>query len=392
MRILKSTKTYGLEQKMGNEKKVLIISQSIYGDGIGSVTSTLAFSLLKRNIRVDIACFREFSFDNNITKDFVKKKCNLYRISRMRGLNYFQFARDLNHIFEKNNYDIIHIHMGLFSWIAARIAKKHLIKKRVAHAHGKVYPSRHPKLFDLFIRYPSQLLCKYYCTDEIGCTEYSNIYNFGKERIVIPNYISEKEIFEVSYDTISSIRRRITNKQTDTKVFCYFGNINRNKNVIFLVKVFEELKKRHYKSKLVICGNGVMKKMVEEEIKKTGLNEEISLLGYCSNCNEIVQACDYYISASYSEGMSIAMIQAQMAGKMCIASETIGHESDLGIDLFYYIDAMYSHDPFFWAEKIIELDSKIKTSIERDSALRKIQLKGLDEKTIIKKILQVYGV
>lgn len=105
------------------------------------------------------------------------------------------------------------------------------------------------------------------------------------------------------------------------------------------------------------------------------------------DCNLFVQSFDYYISASKSEGMSLSMIEAQIAVKPCIVSSMIPDDSDMNIGLFHKID---SFAPKTWANEIVELINNGMTPISKFDAYNKMKEKHLTEEDIVDKLIKIY--
>ena len=225
----------------------------------------------------------------------------------------------------------------------------------------------------------------FFCNGFIGCSQESNTFAYGIKGIVIPNFVNTDSILSVPINTIINTRKTIADQ--DCIVLGFMGNIDDNKNVVFLPEVLYELQERGIPCKMIIMGNGVRFDAVKDKARELGVENHLQMLGKIENCNEVVQTIDYYISASKSEGMSMSMLEAQLSGKPCIVSANISNDSDLGIGLFYKVD---TYDPKKWADKIINLYYSGIRAIDRKQAAKLVSKLGRDEKGIVSRLLRVY--
>ena len=148
------------------------------------------------------------------------------------------------------------------------------------------------------------------------------------------------------------------------------------------------MRRRSIPAEFVIMGTGIMQDNAKELSAELGVENYMHFLGYRTDCNTIIQAMDYYISASFSEGMSMSMLEAQMSGKPCFVSSSISQDSDLGIGLFHRIDGF---DSIEWA---ISIENEILSddqSVSREHAIQMVDDAGLSERKIISRLTAIYG-
>lgn len=364
--------------------RVLLVAQSIYGDGIGTVVSNMQASLTNTGNAVDVAVFQNYSKEANAVKEVLDNGGNIFHIPGLRQAGFFGFMKIIRQLCHDNHYDVIHIHTGMFAWIAAKAAKSCNIKKRIGHAHGKM--TNMPFILEKALMGPFRLMNQIYCTDLVGCTEESNLFAFGKKGIVIPNYVRTEKILGVPHELIKDTRSKLGNNN-DKVLFCFMGNVDVNKNVIFLPEVLKELRERGINAEFIVIGEGIMLDKTKALARTLNVDKNIVFLGRRNDCNVLIQAMDYYISASFSEGMSMSMIEAQMSGKPCFVSNSISKDSDLGIGLFHYIE---KYDAKLWADTIEKVVNNHECAIPRDNAMQKIDEASLSEEKIVKKLLSIY--
>jgi glycosyltransferase involved in cell wall biosynthesis len=109
----------------------------------------------------------------------------------------------------------------------------------------------------------------------------------------------------------------------DMFVIGYIGALSLTKNVKTLIKAFSDIQKTYpeMKVKLLIIGNGPMRPILEECVKRYGIDGYVSFLGYIPDAYRFLNAMDIFVLPSLSEGSPIALIEAMACGKAIIASD-----------------------------------------------------------------------
>lgn len=102
-------------------------------------------------------------------------------------------------------------------------------------------------------------------------------------------------------------------------IFMFVGNLIPRKNVMVLIKAFNALP-ADTKGTLVVVGDGPL--MTE---LKAVAGESIIFLGSVSNVPDYLAAADYFVSASLSEGLPIAVLESLFSGVPVILSDIESH-------------------------------------------------------------------
>lgn len=116
-----------------------------------------------------------------------------------------------------------------------------------------------------------------------------------------------------------------------TVTFLYVGGLIKEKRVPFLVDAYEELRKRYKNTKLLIIGDGPVRKELEEQLA-TYNDDSIYYLGrIIDGVDPYFAACDCFVLPGIG---GLALNQAMFWGKTCIVSAADGTEDDLVIEGF----------------------------------------------------------
>lgn len=84
---------------------------------------------------------------------------------------------------------------------------------------------------------------------------------------------------------------------------------------------------------LWIAGEGPERDALESQIKRLGLQERVTLLGFRRDIGALLAAADVFASASHREGLSLVLVEAMMAGTPVVATPVGGNGEALQIDV-----------------------------------------------------------
>ena len=100
--------------------------------------------------------------------------------------------------------------------------------------------------------------------------------------------------------------------------FIFVGRLSKEKNPLFLVNSFKNLKRE--KIGLIMLGEGILRETIEA-IECPN----IVMPGFVRNVNEYILAADYYVSPSLSEGLANTLLEAMAMGLPFLLSDIPPH-------------------------------------------------------------------
>jgi len=172
--------------------------------------------------------------------------------------------------------------------------------------------------------------------------------NIENKCYVIPNGIDE-------YWHENIVQAKIISQPNEI-VLLFIGEINKNKNLLNVIKSCSQLKKKGVKVLLNVIGEGDLEEECKKESEKLGIKKNVIFHGYLSDKKEIaaiMDKSDIYVMPSIRETFGLVYIEAMSRGLPVIYSR------GQGIDGFFAEGEIgYSVDPYN-IEMITEIIGKV---------------------------------
>ena len=108
--------------------------------------------------------------------------------------------------------------------------------------------------------------------------------------------------------------------EKDDLVFTVVSRLRRFKNIGFLIRAMRVVHRKSPRARLLIVGDGPDRKALESLAREAVPHGVVRFLGFHPAPQAIVRLSDVFVSASLSEGMSNALIEAAMTGTPALAS------------------------------------------------------------------------
>jgi glycosyltransferase involved in cell wall biosynthesis len=141
-----------------------------------------------------------------------------------------------------------------------------------------------------------------------------------KERTtVIPNVVHIESIVKNSESEPDHPWLR----QKQTPVILSVGRLAKQKNFPLLIKALA-IVRQNIDVRLVILGEGIIKKELEDLAKELGLEEHVSLPGFSENPWSSMARADLFVLPSSEEAFGLVLVEAMACGVPVIATDAIG--------------------------------------------------------------------
>ncbi len=225
---------------------------------------------------------------------------------------------------KKNNYDIVHVHTPVASIYGRLLKLKFPRLKTIYTVHGFHFYKGAP-IKNWLIYYPiERVMAK--LTDTIvtiNSEDYNTSLRFNiDEAYKIDGVGVDLDFYSNSND--SNIVRKKLNLKEDDFVILMIAEVNKNKNHKQVIEAIEILHKEGINVKLLCAGEGILLDEINKEIEAKNLNNNIKMLGYRTDINDLISACDIGIMTSYREGLPRSIMELMSHKKPVIGTNIRG--------------------------------------------------------------------
>lgn len=248
---------------------------------------------------------------------------------------------------EHPEYQIVHVHQDCLSGVILKVAKECGVKVRIAHSHNANQ--------DRDLKYPIKIFFRrsiaHYATALMACGKDAGNWMYqGADFRVLNNAI------DTGFYTFDSTKRVMMRMELgidkDELVLGHVGSFTAQKNHLFLVDIFHQLKWLIPRSRLLLVGDdaGDIANEVKEKMKTLDLEDNVIFTGIRSDVPDLMQAMDVFVLPSNYEGLPMTMVEAQASGLPCLISDKVPIECKM-TDLVRQIPLADGAE--LWARKAI---------------------------------------
>ncbi|MDN0071270.1 glycosyltransferase [Bacteroides caecigallinarum] len=283
------------------EKRILHIVPSYIG-GVKTVVDEIINNLDYNNVTLVV-----FEGGNNSIKKNIK-------FTNLEHSNFFRKILMLYNIIKSN--DIIHVHQFPALYYCAILRMLFFRNKKfIFTEHASNNNRRNVKMLKfveilIYKQYDYVIAVSNSCKKNLLKWLNNSIYvktinnGININQFTINNTINFKELNIDSRYIITMVSR--LNKDKDFKTLLH--------SMIYLDNNFH----------LILVGDGVLRKNIEQEIKKYNLSDKITLLGFREDVKDILYSSSISVLSSYAEGMSLAIFESLAVNTPCIGSDVDG--------------------------------------------------------------------
>lgn len=300
--------------------------------------------------------------------------------------------KELKHIIDEGEYDIIHCHTpvgAMLTRLAAKQARKQGTKVFYT-AHGFHFYKGAPAI-NWILYYPVEKWLSRY-TDvliTINKEDYERAKTFKAGKVCyVPGVGIDLKKFNVGYVNKEQKRKEI-GVSADDFVLLSVGELIPRKNhevVIRALSVLKQLDKLNH-IEYVICGRGAYETDLKKLAEGLDVADHVHFLGYRNDISEICNCADLFVFMSHQEGLPVALMEAMACGLPAVCSNIRGN-TDLIED--GVTGLLSNNTPEEVAESISEMENN--TSLRNRVASAALQkIKQFDLSSVEDEMSKIYG-
>lgn len=238
--------------------------------------------------------------------------------------------KELKHIIDEGEYDIIHCHTpvgAMLTRLAAKQARKQGTKVFYT-AHGFHFYKGAPAI-NWILYYPVEKWLSRY-TDvliTINKEDYERAKTFKAGKVCyVPGVGIDLKKFNAGYVNKEQKRKEI-GVSADDFVLLSVGELIPRKNhevVIRALSVLKQLDKLNH-IEYVICGRGSYETDLRKLAEGLDVADHVHFLGYRNDISEICNCADLFVFMSHQEGLPVALMEAMACGLPAVCSNIRGN-------------------------------------------------------------------
>lgn len=331
--------------------RILHVVTNLSRGGIETMLMNYYRNIDRNEVQFDFLC-------NNKTPGEYEEEVRAMggRIYWTPGLNpfiypmYVKFFREF--ISKHPEYRIIHAHNDAFAAYSLNAAEKAGVPIRISHIHNAAFP--------LNYKLPIYIYCRRKlpgcATDLWACGTKAAKFYYGAEAlrsgvVHIHNNAIEINKFLYNQEKRKNIRKQY-NISDSSIVIGHVGRFMKQKNHIFLVRIFAEFYKLNPDSKLLLVGGGPLMNKIKVECARLGIDGSVIFAGVVPNPYDYYQGFDCFLMPSLHEGLPLVGIEAQACDLPCVFSDAISDE----IDILHTSSFLSLQSPAdIWAKEVLKL-------------------------------------
>lgn len=309
---------------------------------------------LLQSMGYEVHCASNFEHERDVDAKSILEKLNVtihqIDIARSpfsaRNLNAY---RQLKTLMQQERFDLVDCHTPMGGVLARLAAKATKTAPVLYTAHGfhfyKGCPLKNRLIYETIERWMARYTDGLITINEEDYQAAKSFHLRGKAYKIPGVGIDVKGIHDLKVDRAQ--KRQELGVPEDAFVMLSVGDLIPRKNHIVALRAFAQANIPN--SYYLLCGNGELKEMLQEESRKLNVADRVIFLGFRNDVSEILHVVDLFCFPSLQEGLPVALMEAMAAGVPCIASRIRGN-----VDLMEKAQDNYliDNNALMYAEKI----------------------------------------
>ena len=228
--------------------------------------------------------------------------------------------------FKQSDAKIIHTHKYKDTILAAPAAKLCGIPYVVRTVHGLREPFEGLRAFKMSLYESIERTVHRLCVNSIIGVS-SQIERRYRAEGAVSRVVCIRNGIDLDGRPTQADRNRIRRDlgiDTETCLIGTVGRLTPVKGLSYLLQSISILLRQRANVRLLIVGDGVIRKDLEAQARDLGIGETVVFLGHREDTLELMQALDIFVLPSLSEGIPMALLEAMAASRAVVASRVGG--------------------------------------------------------------------
>ena len=302
---------------MMQQINLLHLIQGLEIGGLEIMVVNLLEGIDRSRYRPSICCYDSLG---SLSQGLPERGIGVHLLKRRPGIDYlypFKLARHL----KKSKIKILHLHNPtalFYGTLAGKIARTPCI---IYTEHGRDFSS------SFKVRIANSLLSR--MVNKIVV-----VAEHGKRYLVEHEGVDERRIFKI-YNGIDSQKFGRTHSgkpirsglglHDNQSIIGIVARLDPIKNHTCLIRAMKIIATSLPRTVLLIIGDGPLRSQLEGLTAELGLQNHVKFLGARSDIPELLSVLDVFVLSSFSEGLSLTLIEACAAARPIVATDVGGN-------------------------------------------------------------------
>ena len=304
---------------MRKKLKIMQVVHCMDIAGTEKVVYSIVRNLSKERFSFSVCCL---DFIGKLGERLIEEGFEVISLNRKPGVD-FTLIKKLIRILKERRIDIVHAHQYTPYFYGATAAVLSGRRKVIFTEHGRHQPDRSRLKRVVY----NQFL-------NLFTSRITGVSNFSKDSLVRYEKLPARKIkviyngispqgFEISLDR--EAKRRELGIEQDEVVVGMIGRFDPVKNHRMLLAAFRDVVKQIWGAKLLLIGDGPLKKECKESAAELDIDDYVVFLGQRNDVPQILQVIDIFVLSSITEATSLTLLEAMAAGLPVIAMDVGGN-------------------------------------------------------------------
>ncbi|MBQ7349137.1 MAG: glycosyltransferase, partial [Clostridia bacterium] len=279
------------------------------------------FDVIVMTTRGRSGSFNEKALDEKGIKNYYIANPYSNRNKFLKAFGALKRYRSICKVIDTEKPDVIHCHLASIKFIADIAKFKKLRCKIVFTVHSDLERQLSSKSVSKAINF----LVKKHDLKIIALHREMALQlkaKFGDDNYLVLNNGTELSKYSFSESACAEYREQLGIPR-DAFVVGHVGRFIELKNHKFLLKVFVEVLKKRENSRLVLIGDGELRKEIEQNARALNIGDKVIFTGLRGDIPELLNSMDAFCLPSKTEGVPVTVVEAQAAGLKCVISDVV---------------------------------------------------------------------
>jgi glycosyltransferase involved in cell wall biosynthesis len=312
--------------------RVLIINSSLERSGLTNVIYNLIKYIDFSKIELHILTLSEETTFSRY-QEFTEFPIQFHCLPLAGFKRYLGLKKSVQPFIEKIEPHIIHTFAFRGVLAAYQLAGKYKVVSTIQADLDKNYIADYGFLVGKLMAKAELFMLRRMAVRTVCSLELMQLYKHIGTLNYIPNGVCTQDYDKVNNIDKAKYKETLQLNQYE-KIFISTGILNERKNPLCIIRAFKKIS--NATNALIILGDGSLMEACKAEI---GSDINIFLLGKKADVRMYLAASDVFISASWSEGLPNASLEAGFMGLSLVLSKILPHQeiasqSSAGVHLF----------------------------------------------------------